>query len=107
MSRSFYVVFVTAPNADVGANIARAIVEERLAACVNIVDGCRSVYRWEGRVEDESEVMLVIKTAASTYDRLESRLQELHPYDVPEIIAVAPERISEPYTRFLEDNIAQ
>ena len=69
-------------------NIARTIVGEKLAACANILAPCRSVYRWHGQVEETQEVPLLIKTTASAYPQLEARLVELHPYDVPEIIAL-------------------
>jgi periplasmic divalent cation tolerance protein len=83
------VVLVTAPDAEVGARLARELVEARLAACVNLVGSVRSVYRWEGRVEDEAEVLLVIKTRAERFAALEARVRELHPYEVPEVLALA------------------
>jgi periplasmic divalent cation tolerance protein len=82
------VAFATAPDAEVAARIARALVEERLVACANLVAGVRSIYRWQGRVEDESEVMLVLKTRADRVDALAERLQALHPYDVPELVVL-------------------
>lgn len=82
------VVLVTAPDAQVGARLARELVEARLAACVNLVSSVRSVYRWEGRVEDEAEVLLVIKTRAERFAALEARVRELHPYEVPEVLAL-------------------
>jgi periplasmic divalent cation tolerance protein len=78
----------TAPDADTGARIARALVEERLAACVNLVPAVRSIYRWQGRVEDEAEVLLVIKTRAERVDALAARLRALHPYELPELVAL-------------------
>jgi periplasmic divalent cation tolerance protein len=74
-------VYVTAPE-DAADEIATTLVEERLAACVNTVD-CQSTYRWDGGVETDSETMLLIKTTNAGYDSLESRIEELHPYDVP------------------------
>ena len=68
--------------------IARALVTERLAACVNRVAAMRSTYIWEGQVRDEAEVLLVIKTLGSRYVELETRIRALHGYDVPEIIAL-------------------
>jgi periplasmic divalent cation tolerance protein len=84
-----HVVLVTAPDAEVGARLARAIVEERLAACVNVVPGVRSIYRWQGAVQDDTEVLLVMKTRADRVDALGARVRELHPYDVPEVLALA------------------
>jgi periplasmic divalent cation tolerance protein len=78
----------TCPDAETAARIARALVEERLAACVNWVSGVDSTYRWEGRVVDEAEVLLLIKTTRERFDALRGRLLELHPYAVPELIAL-------------------
>ena len=83
------VVLVTAPDAETGARLARSLVEERLAACANLVPGVRSIYRWEGRVQDDAEVLLVLKTRAERVDALAARVSELHPYDVPEVVALA------------------
>ncbi len=81
-------VLITAPDAETGARLAHSLVEERLAACANLVPGVRSIYRWEGRVEDSEEVLLVVKTRAERIDALAARVCELHPYDVPEVIAL-------------------
>lgn len=78
--------FITAPDAETGARIARALVEERLAACVNLVPGIRSIYRWEGALEEDAEVLLVVKTRADRADALASRVVDLHPYDLPELL---------------------
>jgi periplasmic divalent cation tolerance protein len=80
------VVLITAPDADTGAALARALVDERLAACVNLVPGIRSIYRWEGRVEEASEVLMVVKTEAARCGALAARVSALHPYDVPEVV---------------------
>jgi len=82
------VVLMTAPDEATGADLATRLVEERLAACVNIVPGIRSVFRWEGRIQDDAEVMLVGKTVASSLDALRARVLQLHPYDVPELLAL-------------------
>jgi periplasmic divalent cation tolerance protein len=68
--------------------IARALVEERVAACVNIVPGITSIYRWKGAVEQEPELLLVIKTMAAQLDALKARLLELHPYELPEVVVL-------------------
>ena len=80
------VVLVTAPDAEVGERLARALVEERLAACVNLVPGVQSIYRWEGSVRSDSEVLLVVKTTADRTAALAARVEALHPYDVPEVL---------------------
>jgi periplasmic divalent cation tolerance protein len=82
------VVLCTCPNEDTAKTIAEALVTEHLAACVNRMPGVRSTYRWQGRVEDEPEVLLLIKTVGRRFDALELRLKALHPYEVPEIIAL-------------------
>jgi periplasmic divalent cation tolerance protein len=83
------VVLLTAPDAAMAERLARALVEERLAACVNLVPGVRSFYRWEGRVEDASEVLLVVKTRADRSATLAARVRELHPYELPEVVELA------------------
>lgn len=76
----------TAPDAETAAQVARALVTDRLAACVNVIPGLRSFYEWEGEVQDDQEVQLLIKTRSSRTEKLEARIRELHPYDVPEIL---------------------
>jgi periplasmic divalent cation tolerance protein len=80
--------FCTCPDAASAETIARALVGERLAACVNQLPGLRSVYRWEGRVECGDEVLLVAKTTRDRFDALTARVQALHPYELPEVLAV-------------------
>jgi periplasmic divalent cation tolerance protein len=82
------VVFVTAPDEKTTALIGRTLVEERLAACANLIGPIRSIYRWQGAVEDAAEHLMVIKTRASHYAALEVRVKQLHPYEVPEMIAL-------------------
>lgn len=81
-------VLCSCPDEAVAERIARTLVEERLAACVNRISALRSTYRWQGRVEDEPEVLLLVKTSGSRYEALEQRIAALHPYEVPEIIAL-------------------
>ena len=80
------VVLVTAPSADKAAELARALVEERLAACGNVFPGLRSIYRWEGKLHDEPEALLILKTRASLFEALRERVVALHPYQVPEVL---------------------
>ncbi|MCA9513258.1 MAG: divalent-cation tolerance protein CutA [Myxococcota bacterium] len=91
------VVLVTAPDDAVAARIARALVDERLAACVSLVPGVRSVYRWEGAVEDATEVLLIAKTAAARVEALARRVSEIHPYDLPETLALPASGGSDAY----------
>lgn len=82
------VCLVTAPDEATALGLARRLVEEKLCACANLVSGVRSIYRWQGRVEDEAEALLIIKTTAGSVDKLTDRIVELHPYDLPEVIAL-------------------
>ena len=80
--------FSTCPDADTARRIATALVEERLAACVNLLPGLQSIYRWQGQVESADEVLLLIKTTTEAYPALQERLLALHPYELPELLAV-------------------
>jgi periplasmic divalent cation tolerance protein len=79
-------VYATFADADEAARIARALVEERLAACANILGPCRSIYRWEGKIEDAQEVAALFKTRGDLADALIARLAELHSYEVPGVV---------------------
>lgn len=97
------VVFITVSNEDEGANMAKALVEEGIAGCVNIVRGVRSIYRWEGKTEDEQEVLMIVKTRKSLFAKLSQRVKALHSYTVPEIIATQVVQGSEDYLRWLRN----
>ena len=97
----FIVVFITAPNEKEAASISRTIVEERLVACVNIIPSVRSIYRWQGRVEDEQEVLMIVKTKSPLFERLQKRVKELHSYAVPEIIGLPVVEGSKEYLNWL------
>lgn len=94
-------VLATFPDEETAARIARALVTEELAACVNLVPGARSIYRWQGAVEESAEVLGVIKTTPAAAPRLIARLVELHPYDVPEAILVEVAGGHAPYLAWL------
>ncbi len=100
------VVLITVPSAEVGGKMARALVEERLAACVNLVPGITSTYRWEGEVQVEPESLLIVKTGRGLYDALAARVRALHPYTIPEIIALPLAAGNEPYLQWIEDSTA-
>lgn len=90
MPMAALICFCTCPESHTAERIATALVQERLAACVNIVPGLRSVYRWEGQVEAVDEVLLVVKTSVEAWPALQARLRALHPYELPELLAVEP-----------------
>jgi periplasmic divalent cation tolerance protein len=99
------VVLVTAPSADVAATIARAVVEERLAACGNVLPAVRSIYRWQGEVQDEAEVLLILKTQRKRFPELRDRILALHPYEVPEVLALPVEAGSDAYLDWIAQSM--
>ncbi len=88
MGEQALIVLVTAPTMDEAAELGRALVDERLAACASVIPGMRSIYRWQGVVQDDSEVLLVIKTTLALWSRLADRVAELHSYETPEVLAL-------------------
>jgi periplasmic divalent cation tolerance protein len=104
MSPSCVIVFTTFPADGDAAALAETIVAERLAACVNLLPPMQSVYRWEGKVEQAAERQLIIKTTAASVARLQARLIELHPYDVPEFLVLTVSDGSESYLQWLQDS---
>jgi periplasmic divalent cation tolerance protein len=88
MDAEILVVMTTLPDRDSAENVARLLVEGRFAACVNTLSPCSSIYRWQGQVQTSAEVPLMIKTTRKAYPRLEQRLRECHPYELPEILAI-------------------
>jgi periplasmic divalent cation tolerance protein len=93
------VVYVTAPDLDVATRLGRALVEESLAACCNLLPGVRSIYQWEGAVQEDAEVLLVLKTVAERVPALTERVLALHPYTLPEVIALP---VTAGHTPYLE-----
>lgn len=100
---SVYCVFADADEAE---RIGRTVVEEKLAACINILAPCKSIYRWQGKVEQAEEVPAILKTSAAVADRLIARLIDLHCYDVPAITAWPVERALPAYARWVEQETA-
>jgi len=99
-------VLVTAPSAEVAAGLARALVEARLAACGNVVPGLRSIYRWEGKVEDEAEALLLLKTTRDRFEALREEVLRRHPYQVPEVVAVPLETGSASYLDWVRAQVS-
>jgi periplasmic divalent cation tolerance protein len=105
-SRAVRILLTTVATAEDAERIATTLVEEQLAACVNIVAAVRSVYRWQGKVESAGECLLVLKTDEQHRATLETRLEELHPYDLPELLVLAPESGSARYLAWIVDSVS-
>jgi periplasmic divalent cation tolerance protein len=95
------VVLITAPNGEEANRIAEALVSLRLAACVQVLPEMQSVYRWQGKVQREKEVLLLAKTTQAKFEELESEVRSRHSYETPEIVAVPISSASEPYLKWL------
>ncbi len=104
MEFKYCVVFITTPP-DRAADIAKHLVEKKLAACVNIVESVRSLYWWEGKLEDDREALLVVKTKLDLFDRLKEEVKKVHPYCVPEIIALPIVAGNEDYLSWVEESV--
>ena len=102
-SAKYLTLFVTAPP-DKAPDLARTLVQERLVACANIISGVRSIYAWHGDVSDESESLMVMKTRASLLEAVRHRVVQLHPYEVPEIIALPIVGGHAPYMKWIDDS---
>ncbi len=95
-------VYITTPDLDVARRIARTLVEERLAACANILPGVESFYRWQGAVQHDQEVALIVKTRAALLEALMERVVALHPYEVPCVVALPLNQGHEPFLRWID-----
>ena len=104
---SFQIVLCTCPDQDSAKKIADNLVDQGLAACVNILPGILSVYRWQGKRDESQEHLLIIKTITDVQDRLEKAITKLHPYELPEIIAVPIQGGSAGYLDWISENINQ
>lgn len=99
-------VLTTFANEDDAARVIRTVVKEKLAACGTIVPGARSIYQWEGKLEDTTESLALLKTSVDKAAALEERLSVLHPYGTPEILTLAPEKVSAAYAAWVKENCA-
>ena len=99
------IIVTTLPDAETAQRIGTQLVEERLAACVNLLPGVTSLYHWQGKMETASEVMALFKTTSDLWPSFEQRLKELHPYDVPEILVVKPEAVAESYAQWVRTEV--
>ncbi len=96
------IVYTTCPDGETARTISRKVVAEQLAACVHQQPAGTSVFEWEGQIEEEEEILLVIKTKEKLYNRLESAILQTHPYDVPEVIAVSIDYGLASYLRWID-----
>ncbi len=106
MQNEFAIVMTTTDSRESAHKIARGLVELRIAACVNIVSGVESVYRWRGTVESSQELLLMIKTRIESFEQVRCALKELHHYEVPECVMVRIEQGSAEYLAWLGENVA-
>jgi len=105
MTSEHVVALSTAPSMEKAEELARVLVGERLAACVNLLPGVRSIYTWKGELCDEAEVLCVIKTRRDRVDALRSRLPALHPYEVPELIVLEIASGHTPYLEWIDASV--
>ncbi|KFI23235.1 divalent-cation tolerance protein CutA [Nitrosococcus oceani] len=103
----YQLIFCTCPDQETAEKLAARLVEKRHAACVNIVLGLTSVYRWQGKIETDSECLLLIKSRATHYSALERLIEEQHPYELPEIIAVPIGRGLDGYLHWIDKELRQ
>lgn len=106
MDREFIVVFVTCPDEAAARAVAAAVLEPKLAACVNIVSGVRSLYWWDGAIQDAAELLCIMKTHVGKFEALRAIVAETHPYDVPEIIALNITQGHKPYLDWINDCVS-
>jgi len=99
-------VLVTFPDFETAREIGTQMVNLQLAACVNLIPGATSIYRWDGEVREETEVLAIFKTTADALDTFEAALVAAHPYDVPEVLALRPESVHVGYAEWLRSSIA-
>ncbi len=99
----YVIVFITAPDEDTAADIARTLIGDGLAACANIIRNVRSIYRWQGKIEDAAEVLMLVKAHRDSFAALEKKVKSMHPYVVPEIVCVELSQCSGEYLHWLEE----
>jgi periplasmic divalent cation tolerance protein len=100
------IILTTAGSEEEAEKIARHLIERRLAACVNIIPQVHSIYRWQDKVEEAKESLLIVKTTAAAFTRLRDAIAELHSYDVPECICLTVEQGSLAYLKWIDDSVA-
>ncbi|MBN2055475.1 divalent-cation tolerance protein CutA [bacterium] len=98
-------VLVTAPSREIAMSLGRTLLEERLAACVQIVPGLTSLYQWQGKIQCDDELLMLIKTTAACFEALRIRIKNIHPYDLPQIVALPLAAGDEHYLDWLKDQV--
>ena len=104
-SNKLLVVLTSLPNIEAAKGLARSLVEQNLAACVQITEGVHSIYRWEGKVCEEREVLLCAKTTQAKWLEISVFIKNAHPYDLPEVLAFSPEHYEEQYGKWVESEV--
>lgn len=105
MSDNFHIVLCTCPDSQSATEIAEFLVANNLCACVNIIDGIKSIYQWKGKIESSQEHLLIIKSVKDVYPDIERAIVELHPYELPEVIAVSIDTGLPDYLSWINDNV--
>jgi len=105
LENEYIVVFVTVPDENVAKSVADAVLKNRLAACVNIASGLRSLYWWKGEIQDDSELLLIMKTRSDKFDALSAAVRAAHTYEVPEIIAMPITAGNPAYLDWINENV--
>ena len=101
----YQLILCTCPNSDIAEQLATLLVEQQLAACINVVNGLTSIYRWQGKVEKNTEALMLIKSSRDHFAKLEKAIQQHHPYELPEIIAVTVDDGSPDYLRWITSSL--
>ena len=105
MSNNYIVILCTVPDKETALKISRTLVSERLAACCNIIPSLTSIYFWEGKMQEDDEHLLLIKTRSEKFHALQKRIEQIHPYQVPEILALPVVQGNESYLNWVNENV--
>jgi periplasmic divalent cation tolerance protein len=103
----YQVVFVTVPSRETAMEIGKAILNEKLCACANIIPGVTSLYWWQDKIQEDSEMLMIIKTREDLFESLKNKIVELHPYEVPEVVAMPIINGNEPYLKWIKNVTVQ
>ena len=106
MENDKMIAFCTCPDEATASRLAHLVITEKAAACVNIVSGVRSTYVWQGSIVDDAEILLMIKTRAGVFDRLNQLISQHHPYEIPELVALPIVAGADPYLAWLGESLA-